>query len=323
MGRPRPVVHVTSPNGGEVITGSPVAITWTESPGPGRAIASRSIEYSLDGGSSWATLATGVGPSPYNWNLATTPNTIGARVRVRVVDDGAPALSANDASDANFSLDRANGDSQGPVVVAGSIAASPNPIHRPDPATLTARISDEQTGSGTVTAAEWSEGASPAPAGTGQAMTGGFGSLTVDVSASINTTTLAAGQRKLWVRGQDDQGNWGPASALTVQVNGDGVVGIDDGVPAVAFLGPSAPNPSPGPTTIAFGLTRPGDVMLDVFDAQGRRVRRLAEGGYAPGVHRARWDGRDESGTRLRAGLYFYRLITSEGRFERRMALIQ
>ncbi|HKQ57286.1 MAG TPA: S8 family serine peptidase [Candidatus Eisenbacteria bacterium] len=323
MGRPRPVVHLTSPNGGEVITGNSVPITWTETPGPGRAIASRSIDYSLDGGSSWATLATGVGPSPYAWNLATTPNTIGARVRIRVVDNGAPALSATDASDASFSLDRANGDGQGPVVVAGSIASSPNPIHRPDPATLTASISDQETGSGTVTAAEWSTGTTPAPAGTGTAMSGAFGSLTVDVSAALNTSALAAGQRTLWVRGRDDQGNWGPASSLTVQVNGTGVTGIDDGTPAVAFLAQNAPNPSAGGTTIAFGLTRPGAATLDVFDAQGRRVRRLADGEHAAGVHRARWDGRDESGSRLHAGLYFYRLITSEGRFERRMALIQ
>jgi len=323
MGRPRPTVQITAPNGGEVITAGAVDIAWTETAGPGHAIASRSLEYSLDGGSSWTMLASGVGASPYSWNLSGVPNTVGARVRIRDVDDGAPALSASDDSDASFALNRAGGDLQGPVVVAGSIAADPNPIHRPDPATLSARISDQNTGSSPVAAAEWSIGASPAPAGSGTAMSGGFGGLTADVTAALDTSPFEPGTRKLWVRGRDDQGNWGPASALDVQVNGSGVTGVDGDTPAVAFLAQNAPNPSPGPTTIAFGLARAGEITLDIFDAQGRHVSRLADGPFGAGVHRATWDGRDPAGARLGAGLYFYRLVTPEGRFERRLALLR
>jgi hypothetical protein len=326
LGRPRPTVQITSPNGGEVITTNTVAITWSEVPGPGRAIASRSLEYSLDGGSSWATLAAGVGPSPYNWNLASVSNTIGARVRIRVVDDGSPALSGSDASNADFAIDRVGGDGQGPIVVAGSPAASPNPIVAPDPATLVAQVSDEHTGAGTVEAAEWSLGDSPAPAGSGTAMSGTFGSLTVDVTAALNTDNTSGflpGLRKLWVRGRDDQGNWGPATAFEVQVNASpSLVDVGEGTPSVAFLAQSTPNPSAASTTIAFGLPRPGTITLDVFDPRGRLVKRLAGGPHDAGVHRTLWDGRDENGARVRAGVYFYRLITPEGRFEKRMALL-
>ena len=322
LGRPRPTVHVTSPNGEEVVAGASVNITWTEGAGPGRTIASRALEYSLDGGSSWVSLATGVGPSPYVWNLSGIPNSTAARVRIRVVDDGAPGLSATDASDASFALSRAGGDTQGPVVVAGSIAVDPNPIHRPDPATLAARVSDQSTGASPVAAAEWSVGASPAPAGGGTAMTGAFGGPTADVTANLATGSFPSGLQKLWVRGRDDQGNWGPATALTVQVNGSSPVGVDN-TPAVAFLAQNAPNPAAGPTSIAFGLSRPGEVTLDVFDTQGRHVSRLAAGPYEAGVHRATWNGRDEAGAALGAGLYFYRLVTPEGRFERRLALIR
>jgi len=322
MGRPRPTAQITSPNGGEVITAASAEIAWTETAGPGRAIASRWLEVSLDGGSSWTTLATGVGPSPYSWNLSAMPNTTGARVRVRVVDDGSPALSGSDASDASFALNRVGGDVQGPVVVAGSPAANPNPIERPSPATLSAQVSDQNTGASNVVAAEWSIGASPAAAGSGTAMSGAFGGPTANVSATLATGLFSPGIQKLWVRGRDQHGNWGPASALDVQVNGTGTVGVDQ-TPAVAFLSQSAPNPSPGPTTIAFGLTRPGEVTLDIFDTQGRHVTRLAEGSYGAGVHRATWDGRDVGGSRAHAGLYFYRLITPEGRFERRLALIR
>jgi hypothetical protein len=323
IGRPRPTVQLTAPNGGEVITTTSVDITWNETAGPGRAIATRTLEYSLDGGSSWAALASGVGPSPYSWNMSGVPNTVGAQVRIRVVDDGAPAFSASDGSDASFALNRSGGDLQGPVVVAGSIAADPNPIHRPDPATLSAQISDQNTGSSPIAAAEWSIGASPAPAGFGNAMTGAFGSLTADVTATLDTSPFELGTRRLWVRGRDDKGNWGPASAFDVQVNGSGATGVDGETPAVAFLAQNAPNPSSGPTTIAFGLARAGEITLDIFDAQGRHVSRLADGPFGAGVHRATWDGRDSGGARLHAGLYFYRLITPEGRFEKRLALLR
>jgi hypothetical protein len=36
----------------------------------------------------------------------------------------------------------------------------------------------------------------------------------------------------------------------------------------------------------------------------------------------AQWDGRDDSGRRATAGVYFYRLVTREGTFEKRMLLL-
>ena len=42
-------------------------------------------------------------------------------------------------------------------------------------------------------------------------MGGTFGSLTVDVTATLNTSGFLPGLRKLWVRGQDDQGDQGTA----------------------------------------------------------------------------------------------------------------
>jgi hypothetical protein len=245
-------------------------------------------------------------------------------VRVRIVDSGSPALHGSDASAADFSINRAGGDLEGPVVVPGSIAVSPNPVVRGASATLTATVSDALTGGGTVSAAEWSFGISgPLPAGSGTAMTGSFGSASVGVSLVLDTQSFVLGSQKLWVRGQDAAGNWGTASALTVQVNGTGAASVADGT-TVTFLAQNAPNPATagGTTTIRFGLARGGAVALDVFDPQGRRVRRLASGAFPAGLHQAAWDGRDDHGAPLGAGLYFYRLSTPEGRFEKRMALL-
>jgi len=323
LGRERPTVAITSPNGAEVVTTGTVDVFWNETVGPGRAIASRTLEYSTDGGTSWSLLAAGVGPSPYNWDLTGVPNTGSGRVRIRIEDDGTPAFAASDVSNANFSITRAGGDSGGPLVVAGSIESAPNPIVRPNPADFTASVSDQLTGGGLVTAAEWSFGPAPAAAGSGNAMTGAFGTTTVAVSATgVNTTSFAGGLQKIWVRGQDGDGNWGPASALELQINGSSLVGVEGTVPAMAFLAQNAPNPFGNSTLIRYGVPSRARVDLGIYDIQGRLVKRLVSDELAAGSYNADWDRRDEAGARVGPGVYWYRLLLDGKRLDRRMVVL-
>ena len=46
------------------------------------------------------------------------------------------------------------------------------------------------------------------------------------------------------------------------------------------------PNPSAGTVALDFVLPREGHAVVTVFDPQGRRVRRLAEGAWGAGRHR-------------------------------------
>jgi hypothetical protein len=321
LARARPLVTITSPNGGETLTSASANITWTESVAAGRSVAQRVLEYSLDGGDSWTLITSSPGPSPYAWDLTAVPNTANARVRLRITDDGTPALAGSDASNAAFTINRAGGDAEGPAVVAGSIESAPNPIFRGNPATISARVSDQLTGGGTVTAAQWSYGASPGAAGLGGAMSGAFGTTTVDVSAVISTAQFFTGTRKLWVRAQDAAGNWGAWSALQLLINGTDPVGVGDPV-AIAFLAQNAPNPFAARTTFQFGLARAGDATLDIFDTQGRLVRRLVRGALTAGAHIAIWDGADDAGARVPAGVYSCRLVTAESRFQRRLVRV-
>jgi aminopeptidase N len=64
---------------------------------------------------------------------------------------------------------------------------------------------------------------------------------------------------------------------------------------------------------IAFTLAHAGQATLDLYDAQGRRVRRLVAGPCAAGSTRTVWDGRDERDRLQPAGMYYARLAT-EGR---------
>jgi subtilisin family serine protease len=87
-----------------------------------------------------------------------------------------------------------------------------------------------------------------------------------------------------------------------------GLVAVGDAAPSRLALYAPAPNPSLAIARLSFTLPESGPVELAVFDAAGRRVRTLALGDFAAGMHQANWDGTDESGSRAGAGLYFARL---------------
>jgi hypothetical protein len=79
-------------------------------------------------------------------------------------------------------------------------------------------------------------------------------------------------------------------------------------VPTLTRLSGLRPNPFFGQTAIAFDLARAATVRLEVYSPAGARVRALAEVALDPGHHSVPWDGRDDSGRRVPAGVYFVRL---------------
>ena len=65
------------------------------------------------------------------------------------------------------------------------------------------------------------------------------------------------------------------------------------------------PNPLSMKTSLQFVVPRDGETRMAVYDLAGREVRRLADGNVAAGSHARTWDGRDDAGTRMAAGIYF------------------
>jgi endonuclease I len=101
------------------------------------------------------------------------------------------------------------------------------------------------------------------------------------------------------------------------------VVGVGDGASANSIrLRQNLPNPFGARTSIGFDLARREQVTLRIYDVTGRLVRTLANGSVLEsGSHRREWDGRDESGVQLEAGLYFCRLVAGPVSETRRMVL--
>ena len=86
--------------------------------------------------------------------------------------------------------------------------------------------------------------------------------------------------------------------------------------PAQYRLGDSYPNPFNPAVVIPLDLaTDAARVSLRVYDVLGRRVRQVWQGPLGVGRHRFVWDGRDEAGKAVAAGVYIYQ-VEVDGRAE-------
>jgi hypothetical protein len=119
---------------------------------------------------------------------------------------------------------------------------------------------------------------------------------------------------------------------VTATVIGERLDGISEfATLAVEVLGAPAPlqpivtpNPFRASAWIGFATSRPGPLQADIFDASGRRVRRLAAGSEAPaGWHDLTIDGRNDGGSMLSAGIYFYRIVSVDGVATGRLVLLR
>jgi flagellar hook assembly protein FlgD len=99
---------------------------------------------------------------------------------------------------------------------------------------------------------------------------------------------------------------------------------VDDGVstPSIFSLSQNYPNPFNATTQIDFH-TSGGDVSLAIYDITGALVKTLVDGSLEAGPHSIVWNGKDNSGSDVSSGIYFYRLGDSRGESMRRMTLLK
>jgi hypothetical protein len=99
------------------------------------------------------------------------------------------------------------------------------------------------------------------------------------------------------------------------------VSGVGDAeAPSTYLLRANTPNPFRDATRISYDLRSAGPVDLAIYDTAGRRVRALRRNEMPAGRHEETWDGRDERGRALAAGVYHLRLTA--GRFTQSQAVL-
>lgn len=92
------------------------------------------------------------------------------------------------------------------------------------------------------------------------------------------------------------------------------------------FTARNFPNPFGTTTRIAYALSREKGgalVSLAVYDPAGRLVRTVVDAHRSPGKRIATWDGSDETGAQVAAGVYLCRLSWNGQRKTLRLILLR
>ncbi len=84
------------------------------------------------------------------------------------------------------------------------------------------------------------------------------------------------------------------------------------------------PNPFNPETTIRYNLVETATVKLEIFDLLGRKVATLVDNEVQnAGFYTARWNGRNQIGTKVASGVYVYRIKAGKKTVSRKMLLLK
>jgi hypothetical protein len=83
------------------------------------------------------------------------------------------------------------------------------------------------------------------------------------------------------------------------------------------------PNPFNPTTTIEYELPESGAVSLTIYDVAGRRIAQLVNARQEQGSHAAQWTGRDQNGSPVASGMYFYKLDFAKQSITRKMVFLR
>ena len=149
--------------------------------------------------------------------------------------------------------------------------------------------------------------------------------VAVQTTAGTEVTTVLATERMQWFALEVadeplavtlDPDDWILADFLS------GTAGLSESRGAELSFDLTGPNPFDRRTTWRLTLSHPGQVAVRLFDMQGRMVRTLLQGALSAGSQQVVWDGKDDAGARLPAGVYLCRLVANAGVAERRVVLL-
>jgi hypothetical protein len=85
----------------------------------------------------------------------------------------------------------------------------------------------------------------------------------------------------------------------------------------------SLPNPMWESTRIDFILPAAAEISLKVYDPAGRLVKTLIQGNRSAGQGTVMWNGRNENGSKVATGVYFYRLETGGRVLTKKLMLVR
>jgi hypothetical protein len=94
-------------------------------------------------------------------------------------------------------------------------------------------------------------------------------------------------------------------------------------LPMEFIVEPNYPNPFNPVTNIRYGLPEASQVSIQIFNVQGQLVRTLFSAEQPAGYHTIQWNGRNDFGSQLGSGVYFYRVQSGKDKMIKKMLLVK
>ncbi len=83
------------------------------------------------------------------------------------------------------------------------------------------------------------------------------------------------------------------------------------------------PNPFNPTTTIEYRIPSSGEVEINIFNIQGKLIRKLTDSQQIPGVHKIIWDGKDNYKISAASGIYFCQILFKEKMLVKKLVLLK
>jgi hypothetical protein len=110
---------------------------------------------------------------------------------------------------------------------------------------------------------------------------------------------------------------------MTPLTSGDITVHEVSAVPEDYVLSQNYPNPFNPSTQIEYSVPESGYITVAIYDVTGRLVQIVVDGFVESGYHSIVWDGRDNAGHTVSAGLYIYSLKGDHIAITRKMVMMK
>ena len=111
---------------------------------------------------------------------------------------------------------------------------------------------------------------------------------------------------------------------FTLTIDGSKLeIGDNDLIPETFALHTNYPNPFNPTTTISYDLPEQAQVTLGIYDLLGKQIKTLVKQSQDAGNKIAVWDGTDNLGRQVSAGVYLYQIQAGEFSQTRKMLLLK
>ena len=94
-------------------------------------------------------------------------------------------------------------------------------------------------------------------------------------------------------------------------------------IPETFSISDNYPNPFNPSTIISYNLPKDSHVNISIFDVLGRKVKTLTNQHMKAGKNKVQWNGENDHGKLLAAGVYIYKILSGGYNQSKKMILVK